>query len=212
MNALLTPPRSVSFLDAPFAAVLPSLGASKESRLIEDSIKSMRRLLSEPATRIAGMADGDKRGLPVNERLIAKVASFKRMVSIVAMYLDPSWRLQLLSSIEELLDPDDWDEDFRLPSDQSFSTFLRMIIYLHPSKKPALGLSPRGHVLAAWARNDDRIVVECLGNDEVRWVISRTADGNRETGAGTVLLHRVPDVTAPYEAEALLCNGDKLLA
>jgi hypothetical protein len=87
-----------------------------------------------------------------------------------------------------------------------------MIIYLHPTRRPGLGLSPAGHFLAAWTKGADRIVVECLGNDEVRWVLSRILDGERESGAGKVLLHRIPDVTAPYEPQELFNNGERLLA
>jgi hypothetical protein len=87
-----------------------------------------------------------------------------------------------------------------------------MIIYLHPSKRPAIGLSPRGHFLAAWTRGEDRIVIECLAKDEVRWVLSRTVDGERESAAGKVLIHRVPDVIAPYDPMPLFEDGDKVLA
>jgi hypothetical protein len=69
-----------------------------------------------------------------------------------------------------------------------------------------------GHFLVAWAIGRDRIVIECIANDEVRWVLSRTVDGERESGAGKVLLHRIPDVTGPYEPEKLFHNCDKILA
>jgi hypothetical protein len=114
--------------------------------------------------------------------------------------------------LDRLFDPEDWQEDFRLPSEQSFSTFLRMIIYLHPTKRPGIGLSPTGHFLSAWTRGKDRLIIECIARDEVRWVLSRTIDGERESGAGKVLLHRVPDVTAPYDPEPLFTDGEQVLA
>jgi hypothetical protein len=128
------------------------------------------------------------------------------------MHLDPVWRQTLLSTLDRLLDSDDWDEEFVLPSEQSFSTFLRMVIYLHPTKRPGLGLSANGHFLAAWTRGEDRIVIESLANDEVRWVLSRTVQGERESAAGKILLHRVPDVIAPYDPSPLFEDGDKVLA
>jgi len=37
-------------------------------------------------------------------------------------------------------------------------------------------------------------------------------DGELETGAGKVLIHRIPDVTAGYNPEPLFQNGHKILA
>ena len=92
-----------------------------------------------------------------------------------------------------------------------FSTFLRMIIDLHPTKRPGLGLSAKGHFLASWSKIEDRIVIECLANDDVRWVLSRNVDGLRESGAGKTKIYRIPDVICPYEPDHLFRDGDKLL-
>lgn len=211
MNPLLAASRSRS-LTTPTEVTLPSFGSGRDSKLIDDRLRAMRVLLSGAAARIADVPAEELKGLPLGHQLATKVASFKRMTATIAMYLDPVWRTQLFATLDRLLDPDDWDPDFRLPTEPSFSTFLRMIIYLHPTKRPGLGLSPTGQFLAAWTRDTDRIVVECLPGDEVRWVISRMLDGDRETGAGKVLLHRVPEVTAPYKPEVLFANGEKLLA
>lgn len=168
--------------------------------------------MSTAVSDLATVQDAGTKQSGIRWQIAEKLASFKRLTSTIAMYLDPSWRTELFATLDRLLDPDDWDSDFALPSEQSFSTFLRMIIYLHPTRRPGLGLSPNGHVLAAWTRGTDRIVIECIGKDEVRWVLSRTIDGERESGAGKVLLHRVPEVTAPYEPEPLFQNGHKILA
>lgn len=211
MSSFITPPRSRPLADAPFGPI-PSLAAGGDSQIIDERLKSMRELLSGAASRVATVRDTDARGLPLPDQIAAKKGSFKRMVAEIAMHLDPGWRSTLLQTIERLLDEDDWDPEFRLPSEQSFSTFLRMIIYLRPTKRPGVGLSPRGHFLAAWTRGTDRLIIESIGGDEVRWVISRVVNGDHETGAGTVLVHRVPDVTAPYDPEPLFNNGEKLLA
>jgi hypothetical protein len=212
MTALLSVPRSRSIVEFPPGVALPSFGRGVDSQIIADRLKSMRTLMSGAVGKLVAVQDTTATKPGIAEQLTAKLASFKRLTATVAMHLDPSWRAILFSALDRLLDPDDWDPEFRLPTEQSFSTFLRMIIYLHPTKRPGLGLSPNGHFLAAWSRANDRIIIECIGNDEVRWVLSRTLDGERESGAGKVLLHRVPDVTAAYDPEVLFQNGDEVLA
>jgi hypothetical protein len=205
-------PRSRSLLERTTTVGIPSTGGGVDSEIIAGRLKSMRSLISGTVADLASVRDPVPEVLELREQVKAKRASFKQLTSKIAMHLDPGWRATLLSTLDRLLDPDDWDDEFKLPSEQSFSTFLRMIIYLHPTRRPGLGLSPNGYFLAAWTRDRDRIVIECIGNDEVRWVLSRTVDGERESGAGKVLLHRVPDVTAAYDPEPLFNDGDKILA
>lgn len=212
MNSLLTFPRSRSMLESAPALDMPSLGGGVDSRLIDDRLKSMRKLVSGTVADLAHIKDTTPKKLELGDQLLIKLGSFKRITATVAMHLDRAWRDTLFATLDRLLDPDDWDAESKLPSEQSFSTFLRMMIYLHPTRRPGLGLSPSGHFLAAWSRDKDRIVIESIGNDEVRWVLSRMVDGERESGAGRVLLHRVPEVTAPYEPELLFNDGDKILA
>jgi hypothetical protein len=212
MSAFLSPLRSRSLLES-----LPVLGISStagglDSRLIDDRLEQMRVLLSGAVGNLATVRDSVDKNSDIRAQLQSKIASLKRITATVGMYFYPSWRIDLFNTLDRLLDPDDWDLTFILPSEQSFSTFLRMMIYLHPSRRPGLGLSPMGHFLAAWTSGRDRIVIECIASDEVRWVLSRSVAGERESGAGKVLLHRVPDVTAPYEPEKLFQNGDKILA
>ena len=211
MSGLVALARSRSLLDEAPILRLPSVAAGADSKLIDDRLASMRKLLSGPVAGLAELKDVNRKGdLP--DQILAKRASLKRITATIAMHLDRAWKENLFSELDKLLDPDDWDSSFQLPSEQSFSTFLRMIIYLHPTRRPALGLSASGHFLAAWSHGNARIGIECIGQDEVRWVLSRTVEGDRESGAGRVQLHRVPEVTAPYEPEHLLQDGDKILA
>jgi hypothetical protein len=210
--SLLTLAHSRSLLDIAPILAQPSVAGGADSHLISERIASMRKLVTGAVANLAHVKDIDTNKLALREQVLAKRASLKRITATVAMHLDRKWRESLFSTLDRLLDPDDWDIDFQLPSEQSFSTFLRMIIYLHPTKRPGLGLSASGHFLAAWTRDKDRIVIECIGEDEVRWVLSRIISDERESGAGRVLLHRVPDVIAPYEPEHLFRDDDKILA
>src|SRR5215467_3765615 len=212
MSSLLTMPRSRSVLEMPAGAVMPSLGVGVDSKSIEARLRSIRQLLTEPVSNIANVRDTDLTGATLPEQLRSKALSLKRIAGAVAMHLTKDWRLKLFARIDELCSPEDWDEPCDLPSEQSFSTFLRMIIYLHPTRRPGIGLSNRGHFVAAWTRGSDRIVIECIGNDEVRWVLSKITDGERESGAGKVSLHRIHDVIAGYEPEELFNDAHRLLA
>lgn len=212
MSGMLTFARSRSLLDEAPILAMPSRAGGSDSRLIDKRIESMRRLVSGAVADLAHVKDTNPKTEDLQQKLLSKRASLKRLTATIAMHLDRAWREALFLTLDRLLDPDDWDIEFQLPTEQSFSTFLRMVIYLHPTKRPSLGLSPSGHFLAAWTKGHDRIVIECVGDDEVRWVLSRTIEGERESGAGRVLLHRVPEVIQPYEPEHLFENGDKILA
>jgi hypothetical protein len=205
MSALLTMPRSRSLLEPlPMFDALLSKGGRPDSDVISRRIEAMRRGLVATASQLAFVKnDAPAQDIDIRQQILDKRAAFKRLLSTVAMHFDPVWRQVLLATLDRLLDPEDWDPEFALPTEQSFSTFLRMMVYLHPTRRPGLGLSPLGHVLAAWRRGADRIVIECIGKDEVRWVLSRTIEGERESAAGQVLLHRVPEVTSPYDPEPL---------
>jgi hypothetical protein len=171
----------------------------------------MRRLLTGAAQQISATQNFFASSETIEGQLAEKRASFKRVAASVGMYLDPNWRNRLFAKLDSLMDPQEWDGEFALPSEQSFSTFLRMIIYLHPTKRPGLGLSAKGHFLASWSKGMDRIVIECLANDDVRWVLSRSIGQDRESGAGKTKIHRLPDVIHPYEPDHLFCDGDKIL-
>jgi hypothetical protein len=205
-------PRVRSMIEQPNPVAMPSFGSGVDSRSIEQRLARMRKLMSQPVATLRSISDSVSKDSALSARLNAKLVSFKQMTAKVAMHLDSGWRTNLFETLERLLDPDDWDESFKLPSEPSFSTLLRMIIYLHPTRRPGIGLSPSGHILTSWRHGDDRIVIECLPNDEVRWVLSRTIEGDRESAAGKVQIHRIPEVTEPYEPEPLFNNGDKLLA
>jgi hypothetical protein len=213
MTALLATRKSRSLIEAATLGI-PSQGGSDDSKVIEQRLKSMRALMSGAVAGLTTIrAAESSQGANVADQLSARLSAFKKMTATIAMHLDTLWRQDLFATLDRLLDPEDWDADaFELPTEASFSTFLRMIIYLHPTKRPGLGLAPNGRMVAAWRKGHDRIVIECMDKDEVRWVLSRYVDGERESGAGQVLLHRVPDVTAPYDPEPLFTDGDKILA
>ena len=189
----------------------PSLGVGIDAEGATARLAAMRRLLTGAGQKISGVQNVVAKSGTIEGQLEEKRAVFKRIAASVGMHLDPDWRSRLFAKLDSLFDPEEWDCDSALPSEQSFSTFLRMIIYLHPTKRPGLGLSAKGHFLASWRKLDDRIVIECLANDDVIWVLSRAIGDLRESGAGRTKIYRIPDVISPYEPDHLFHDGDKIL-
>jgi len=200
-------PLPVNPMGSPIFVAPSSWGASNDARLIPNLIKL-------PNVSGALLEDHSKRSSEASlaERLASRLLSFKTMTSSVARYLDRRWHSDLFKTLDKLFDADDWDDGFALPLEQSFETFLRLIIYLHPTKRPGVGLSPRGYVLASWSKDADRIVIECQPQDELRWVLSQSNEGRRESAAGKNRIQRLVDLIEGYEPDRFFKDGDKVTA
>jgi hypothetical protein len=201
--------QKMDLLETPIFSAASSWAASNDSRLISDLIKSLPdvatvRSLPKISQEIAGATSPQ-------ERLALRLLSFKKMTSPIAMYLDRGWRRHLFETLDKLFDFDEWDADFELPMEQSFATFLRLVVHLHPTKRPGVGLSVRGHVLASWSRGRDRIVIECLPHDELRWVLSQFNGESRESAAGKNKIHRLVELIEGYEPDRFFKDGDKII-
>jgi hypothetical protein len=188
-----------------------SWGASALSKVVEKRISDLQKLTAGAVSVIGKTPDGKTPGT-IENQLSTKLASMKQVLSPVSMYFDASWRKELIEKLERFHDAEDWDNERALPSEASFATFLRTVIYLHPTKRPGIGLSAQGHFLGSWRRESDRIVIEFLPNDELKWVLSQTVDGERESGAGLNQIHRLPDLISGYEPDRFFHNGETILA
>jgi hypothetical protein len=202
MNANVQP----NLLDAAIVLAGSSAGGKYE-KLIDDLIQSRRVSGGVISKSAAAPASASLEG-----RLSERLLSFKKMISPISRYLDHGWRMELLETLDRLFEFDDWDAEFALPEPHSFATFLRLVIHLHPTKRPGLGMSARGHILASWSRGRDRIVIECLANDELRWVLSQSIEGCRESAAGKNRIQRLTDLIEGYEPDRFFKDGDKILA
>ena len=137
----------------------------------------------------------------IGHRLFDVLVNAKVQTSKFAMHLDRDWRARLFAQLDDLLAEDGWHEEDIPLEISSYSTFLRMIIYFRPSRRPALGLSNRGYIVAAWASGNDRLVMECLPSDLVRWNLSIEEDGERERVAGETQVVRLPERLRSYAPE-----------
>jgi len=125
-------------------------------------------------------------------------AELKKLTSRVSMHLPPQWREVIFNQIDSLCDPEEWDEEDAFPSIPSFRTFLRLLLTLKPSKRPGLGMSGAGVLVAAWTNGRNRLTVECQPQDQVRWVLAREMEGRVERCAGQTTIERLSDCLAPY--------------
>jgi hypothetical protein len=175
----------------------PSAGASADAKVIADSLDALGKQLRHPSAR-AKPVDRPQADKPVAERLYDSLAAAKVMTAQVAMYLDREWRDRLFAQLDSLLDIEEWHEDESPVEPGSFRTFLRMILYLKPKRRPGLGLSQSGNLIAAWTQGTDRLTLELLNGDSVRWVLSCGIDGQRERAAGETYVGRLPEVLMSY--------------
>jgi len=134
----------------------------------------------------------------ISEQLYDALASFKIRTAQVAMYLERNWRNKLFDQLDDLLDAENWEPDDSPPLLASFSTLLRLLISQHVSRRPGLGATHDGKFVAAWTSGSDRLTIECLADDMVRWNLSVNIEGETERAAGVTPLLRLEQVLSPY--------------
>jgi hypothetical protein len=168
-----------------------SPGVSDVSRALDQLVRE----LNEPSPTFRGVTT--RTGTGLKEQLYDARAAFKVQTAQIAMHLDMCVRSKLFRQLDSLLDYENWEPEDAPPTLASYLTFLRMLLDLKPTARPALGATSDERLVAAWTEGDDRLTIECLPNDEVRWVLSRNIDGDRESAAGITKASRLKHVLAP---------------
>jgi hypothetical protein len=138
-------------------------------------------------------------GQSLEERLFDATANVKILTSQIAMHLDRDWRNRLFRQLDSLHDPKEWEREDEPIQQASFATFLKAIVSIKPARRPGLGLSHTGNLIAAWTVSSERLTIEFLQNDRVRWVIGRLRDNEPEQIAGHTHVSRLNDSLEPYE-------------
>ena len=185
----LPPPASAASEQLRRAAITSVVaGGSTTSRLVQASV---------PALPAPGS---------LQERLYNALAASKIRTATVAMHLEQDWRTRFFSQLDNLLALDSWDADDVPPSPESFTTLLRMILFLR-GRRPGLGATATGNFIATWTEGQDRLTIECKPADQVRWVLIRHLDSDRESAAGETTLPRLLNVLAPYEPQRWFRNA-----
>lgn len=134
----------------------------------------------------------------LTERLFDATAQVKILTSQVAMHLSNEWRGQLFRQLDQLHDPEEWEKGDPPLERASFATFLKAIFDLKPTVRPGLGLSNNGYLVAAWTANKDRLTLQFLPHDKVKWVISRYLSDELEQVAGNTSVKRLGVALEPY--------------
>jgi hypothetical protein len=183
----------------------PSTGTSAISQLITKKLDD----LAAPTPSFSGVRIAAK-GL--DEQLYDALAAFKIRTAAVAMHLDRGRRSKLFGQLDSLLALDDWEREDAPPTIDSYSTLLRMLMLLRPQRRPGLGASADGHLIATWTAGADRLTIECMSKDIVRWHLSATIDGERERAAAETPLLRLAAVLRPYGPERWFQNANHLPA
>jgi hypothetical protein len=143
-------------------------------------------------------------------QLFDALAQVKILTSKVAMHVDAEWRQKLFRQLDSLHDIVEWEEGDKPIQLESFNTFLRAILSINPKRRPGLGLSQTGHLVAAWMKNNDRLTIEFFPNDRVRWVLSRRIKGDMpERFAGETNVELLAARLASYNPEYWFSNAEK---
>lgn len=190
---LLTPYRTPVFSgraqypSPPMATALPYAVQQSPITWIADQPGTKTVVLAEPKSN--------------SERAFDQLVTLKLATANYSMHLQNAWRTGLFKQLDRLLDEDEWDFSDEMPSEGSFKTFLRLIIHNQVKLMPGIGATSDGKIIAAWTSGKDRLTVECLADDTVRWVLATYENGRRISSASTGPVSALRKYLAPAKPE-----------
>ena len=168
--------------------------------------------LQSPASPASLQPERDERAdnRPLQERLFEALSEVKILTSQVAMHMDREWRDKLFHQLDALHDPAEWESDDTPIRKSSFATFLKAMLSIVPERRPGLGLSHAGYLIAAWTTDQDRLTIEFLPNDRVRWVLSLHSNEEIERYAGDTGVSLLADGLSKYHPEQWFSRAQKI--
>jgi hypothetical protein len=180
------------------SGILPELepAFSLETKRIAQQLDALRNPRSPTLRALEPMPIKD-----LGERLFDALAGAKVLTAGVAMHLDRTWRDKLFRQLDSLHDLAEWEEGDEPLQQSSFATFLKAMLTINPQRRPGLGLSHTGHLIAAWTTDRDRLTIEFLPNDRVRWILARYKDDEPDRFAGQTPVSRLAEGLAPHQPE-----------
>jgi hypothetical protein len=164
---------------------------------IVDRVEDLKIPLS-PSAMATKRGTANHRERSISEQLFDATAEVKILTSQVAMHFENAWRERLFRQLDRLHDVEEWDEEDRPVDRGSFSTFLKAICDLKPAVRPGLGLSNRGDLIAAWTNGKNRLTLQFMPRERVKWVISKWVDEELDQVAGDTPVQRLSSALAPY--------------
>jgi hypothetical protein len=196
MTSLITPnaPSSTSMISA---SMLASVDVDQKFKKIADDINALYNQLS-PSKAMVASPDAQA----LEQQLFHALAAVKRLTSQVAMHLDRELRQKLFQQLDSLHDVQEWEPGDAPVREASFATFLKAILSIKPARRPGLGLSNTGNLIAAWTTERDRLTIEFQPNNRVRWVLARYRDTDEPARfAGQTHVSELVEGLAPHHPE-----------
>ena len=122
------------------------------------------------------------------EQLFDVSAASKTSVNQLAMHFGRDWQHKLFRQLDAVLDAEEWDSADRPLTPSSFATFLHILISLRGKRRPGIGISSTGDIVAMWTVGDNRLTFQCHAEDWVTWIVSYVSDDDTHTAAGRTTL------------------------
>lgn len=178
-----------------------SAATPNAARIAEATARAATAYLSLPSYRLSqNLAAPRERTL--QEKLFDALAACKITTRQFAMLFDRDWHTRLFRQLDLLLDAEEWDPSDEPVTKDSFATLLRLLMILRNKRRPGLGIANGGNILASWSIDGrDRLTVECLPNDRVRWIVTRPIDEENESATGQTSLDRLLGNLQPYNPD-----------
>jgi hypothetical protein len=204
MPSLIITPRRASGTTSNWmmgASLHPALSA--ETNIIAKWVDELRR--PSPAS-LAPQTEGQA----LEIRVFDALAGAKVSTAQVAMHFEQDLRDRLFRQLDSLHETDQWEEGDEPLDQSSFQTFLKAILTVRPERRPGLGLSQTGNLIAAWTTARDRLTIEFLPNDRVSWVLARYDDTDEPARyAGQTNVTELVEGLAPHRPEHWFSHAGK---
>ena len=110
------------------------------------------------------------------ERLFDALVSLKVSGSFLAMHLSAEERRRLFEALDDTINVEDWHEDDKLPTADSFQAFLRWMIYSRNVDWTSIGVSETGTILVAWRTRRGLLTADFESANSVRWTAKLVGD------------------------------------
>lgn len=185
-------------------------GVGRESteiaaKLREFGLGSLNEYKRPPTRRSVYSTNSSAQSL--EEQLFNALAGYKVQTSQVMMHLDRGWRDHFFRQLDNLLDAGEWEETDSPPTNGSFTTFLRLITFLKPQRRPGLASSHDGRLIATWSTGPNHLTIECLPKDMARWNLVAFIEDEKERAAAVTPVQRLPAVLEPYSPGRWFSNA-----
>lgn len=184
-----------------------SLGKKSIKQEIDSKISGM---ISGFGNIFSGIRGGVASSVDIKtteEKLIESNVIFAKEVYARSAYISQEWREKLCLQYGSLVDPEEWDSRDVVPTKESIVTFLRALVFLEPCRRPGMGATSAGNLVATWKQGEWGISLECRSNDVVKWTII-TSPALPGVGTGIARTVDLPKIYSTCGIKGLFKNEE----